>query len=235
MNQALTKKNVEQSQTLSHMTPRQKRLQKRLQKGLRKRLQKRLQQRPRQQQQQQQQQRLLPVMKPAQNMREIIKQCIMLEDHLVQSKKRCPDCTSKHMLAIEALAEECGSLCGDGHCDTAKQAHRVAQQARVLHHTWASNPKDEKTCRLVAAKLRMLRKKLMKQYAVLPVRSLPSNEQHAVARLAGRRFPKQPAKRKHTTSKRKHTTSKRKQTTTPTSKRKPKKKKKSTKVTKTMV
>lgn len=126
---------------------------------------------------------LLPVMRPAQNMREIIKQCIMLEDHLVQSKKRCADCTSKHMLAIEALAEECGSLCGAGHCDTAKQAQRVAQQARVLHHAWAANPKDEKMCRLVAAKLRTLRKQLMKDFAVLPARALPTNEQHAIKRL----------------------------------------------------
>lgn len=128
-------------------------------------------------------QTLLPVMRPAQNMREIIKQCIMLEDHLVQSKKRCPDCTSKHMLAIEALAEECGSLCGAGHCETAKQAQRVAQQARVLHHAWAANPKDERTCRLVAAKLRVMRKQLMKDYAVLPARALPTNEQTAITRV----------------------------------------------------
>ena len=127
--------------------------------------------------------KLLPVMRPSQNMREIIKQCIMLEDHLVQPCKRCPDCTSKHMLAIEALAEECGTLCDPKNRETAGEASKVAQNARVLHHTWATNPGDPATCRAVAGKLRKMRKQLMMKYATLPLEKLPTKEQRVIKRL----------------------------------------------------
>jgi hypothetical protein len=53
---------------------------------------------------------LLPIMEPLFNMREIAKQMILLEDHLFQSRKRCMDCVRKHLLTIEALAEEAVTL-----------------------------------------------------------------------------------------------------------------------------
>ncbi len=49
---------------------------------------------------------LLPVLDSNFNLREICKQCILLEDHLTQKEKRCEDCCIKHFLAIEALSEE---------------------------------------------------------------------------------------------------------------------------------
>ncbi len=51
-----------------------------------------------------------PVMDPAYNLREVYKQCILLEDHLANSRKRCQDCISKHAHAIEALLEEARGL-----------------------------------------------------------------------------------------------------------------------------
>ena len=51
-------------------------------------------------------QQLLPVLDANYNMREICKQCILLEDHLSHVEKRCPDCCIKHFLALEALSEE---------------------------------------------------------------------------------------------------------------------------------
>lgn len=53
---------------------------------------------------------LLPVMNPLFNMREVCKQCILLEDHLFQTKKRCNDCIKKHCLTIEGLLEEAITL-----------------------------------------------------------------------------------------------------------------------------
>lgn len=126
-------------------------------------------------------------MRPTQNMREIIKQCIMLEDHLVQPRKRCADCTSKHMLAIEGLAEECSTLCDPkANRELAAEANKVAQNARVLHHTWAGKPGDPATCRVVAAKLRAMRKQLMTKYATLPLESLPTEEQASIKRISTR-------------------------------------------------
>jgi tRNA nucleotidyltransferase/poly(A) polymerase len=54
---------------------------------------------------------LLPIMEPIYNLREIAKQMILLEDHLFQPRKQCPDCIDKHLMCIEALGEEMVTLC----------------------------------------------------------------------------------------------------------------------------
>ena len=48
------------------------------------------------------------------NLREVAKQLILLEDHLVTPGKNCQDCIRKHRLAAEAFAEEALSLDGAG-------------------------------------------------------------------------------------------------------------------------
>ncbi len=40
------------------------------------------------------------------NLREIAKQLILLEQHLLETGKYCPDCITKHLLTIEGLADE---------------------------------------------------------------------------------------------------------------------------------
>lgn len=53
----------------------------------------------------------LPLMDPEHNIREIIKQLILLEDHCAHGDaKFCEDCVTKHALAAEALAEEAITL-----------------------------------------------------------------------------------------------------------------------------
>ena len=47
---------------------------------------------------------------PLFNVREILKQMVLVEDHLNHPYKTCPDCIRKHLLTIEALAEEASSL-----------------------------------------------------------------------------------------------------------------------------
>lgn len=53
---------------------------------------------------------LLPIMHPLFNLREACKHLALLEDHLNQPRKRCPDCIRKHFLTLEALFEEGVSL-----------------------------------------------------------------------------------------------------------------------------
>lgn len=57
---------------------------------------------------------LLPIMHPLYNLREVCKQCALLEDHLNNERKRCEDCIRKHFLTIEALFEEALSLDNKG-------------------------------------------------------------------------------------------------------------------------
>ncbi len=54
--------------------------------------------------------KLLPIMDPIFNLREISKQLILLEDHLFHIRKRCSDCIKKHFLTAEALSEEAITL-----------------------------------------------------------------------------------------------------------------------------
>ena len=52
----------------------------------------------------------MDIFNPQHNAREIAKQLILLEDHIIQPPKNCPDCIRKHMLCAEALAEEAVTL-----------------------------------------------------------------------------------------------------------------------------
>jgi hypothetical protein len=51
-----------------------------------------------------------PVSDPKYNMQQIIKQSILLEEHLANKNKRCRDCITKHFLHIIGLAEEAQML-----------------------------------------------------------------------------------------------------------------------------
>ena len=54
-----------------------------------------------------------PVSDPRYNMQQIIKQSILLEEHLTNKNKRCRDCITKHFLHIIGLAEEAQMLATD--------------------------------------------------------------------------------------------------------------------------
>lgn len=51
-----------------------------------------------------------PVSDPRYNMQQIVKQSILLEEHLANKNKRCRDCITKHFLHIIGLAEEAQML-----------------------------------------------------------------------------------------------------------------------------
>ena len=53
---------------------------------------------------------LLPIMDAKFNLREICKNCLLLEDHLISPRKRCQDCIRKHFLIIEGLGDEARTL-----------------------------------------------------------------------------------------------------------------------------
>ena len=98
---------------------------------------------------------LSPVMDPLHNCREIVKQCILLEDHLNQDGKRCKDCINKHFLTIEALGEEAVSI------DTDRQYLHLTQdiprRTRLLHKRTLQNADK----RQIAQELREIRKELV--------------------------------------------------------------------------
>ena len=98
---------------------------------------------------------LLPIMSPLFNLREICKQMSLLEDHLNNVRKRCPDCIRKHFLTIEALFEEAVSL--DKDQEYAEVLDGKAQDIRDLQGSWLDDDSDENYL-LLAQALRAIRK-----------------------------------------------------------------------------
>jgi len=54
--------------------------------------------------------KLLPILDERFNVREVIKNILLLEDHLLDKRRRCSDCCKKHLLLIEAFLEEAITL-----------------------------------------------------------------------------------------------------------------------------
>ena len=95
----------------------------------------------------------LPLMSPLYNMREVCKQIVLLEDHLNQTEKRCPDCITKHFITIEALIEEGLSLDKDG--KYREKLDGEAEKIRSLQSGWAGGHPPA----AIAQELRAIRKK----------------------------------------------------------------------------
>lgn len=75
---------------------------------------------------------LLRVLDPRTNLREVLKNAMLLRDHLEDKGKRCADCIRKHTLLMEAYVEEALSL------DTKQHYHDVLGRVRGLIRTlWA--------------------------------------------------------------------------------------------------
>lgn len=100
--------------------------------------------------------KLLPVMNPEFNLREICKQIILLEDHLCHMEKRCTDCCIKHFLTIEALAEEAITLDKQNNY---QHLNSLPQKIRQLQKTWHDNPNSNSL--KVSQDLREIRKQYM--------------------------------------------------------------------------
>lgn len=99
--------------------------------------------------------KLLPILEPLHNMREISKQLILLEDHLFQKSKRCEDCICKHFLTVEALSEEAITL--DKEKQHQEYLEKLPDRIRNIQKMYLSK-KD--TCD-VAQELRNIRKEMM--------------------------------------------------------------------------
>ena len=102
--------------------------------------------------------KLLPVLDPKFNMREICKQSILLEDHLFQEEKRCYDCICKHFLTIEGLAEEAITLDKE---QKYPELNGLPKQIRNIEKKFLEN-KDKNHIQS-AQELREIRKKYMQQ------------------------------------------------------------------------
>ena len=103
-----------------------------------------------------------PVSDPKYNMQQIIKQSILLEEHLTNKNKRCRDCITKHFLHIIGLAEEAQMLA----TNKINEYPMINESVIIyteLFNIWIKNHdmKDDKTILYITDKLRNNRKKLI--------------------------------------------------------------------------
>jgi hypothetical protein len=108
-----------------------------------------------------------PVSDPKYNMQQIIKQSILLEEHLSNKNKRCRDCITKHFLHIIGLAEEAQML-----ATNKIQEYPMINESVILYNelfnVWIKNynadGKDESYILYCTNKLRDHRKQLIVIY-----------------------------------------------------------------------
>ena len=98
--------------------------------------------------------RRLTLMDPLFNVREIVKQFLLLEDHLTHRDRRCSDCIRKHLLTCEALAEEAVSL------DTMGLFTTFCGRLADVVRTWDEALVDGADPTEIGQRIRRLRKKL---------------------------------------------------------------------------
>lgn len=123
---------------------------------------------------------LLPIMSPLYNLREVCKQMSLLEDHLNNVRKRCPDCIRKHFLTIEALFEEAVSL--DKDFQYSEHLDGKAQEMRDLQGAWLDcrgKKTEDKDYLMIAQALRVIRKSFAPE--CFDVRKMASIERRASA------------------------------------------------------
>ena len=121
-----------------------------------------------------------PVSRPEYNVQAILTQSVLLEEHLSQPHKRCPDCITKHMLHLKGLAEEALSLAGQNpqRYPSLRTLGRFYQEVFSL---WMSQRgRTDAGMTLLAAKLRDKRKQLVKLY-LTPAHPRSSSKLHRCA------------------------------------------------------
>lgn len=109
-----------------------------------------------------------PVSDPIYNMQQIVKQSILLEEHLSNKNKRCRDCITKHFLHIIGLAEEAQMLATNKSHNYPLINENVELYNRLFKE-WLKCHKethgaDDKRVLNVCDELRMNRKKLIVYY-----------------------------------------------------------------------
>jgi hypothetical protein len=98
------------------------------------------------------------LMDPLFNLREIVKQMVLLEDHLFHPYKLCSDCVHKHLLTIEALAEEATCLAGPQAGDSFRSmTEGLAERARQ----WLEQLADGTEVTVIGHEVRNARKDLI--------------------------------------------------------------------------
>jgi hypothetical protein len=106
-----------------------------------------------------------PVMDPLYNIKQIIENILLLEEHLVNERQFCIDCIVKHYLLCTGLYDEAIWLAGKN----VSKYPNMTEDAKFMNESfryWLDN-KDDKEIKLeIADQLRQKRKELVHEYVL---------------------------------------------------------------------
>ena len=108
-------------------------------------------------------QKIDPVNDPDYNVREAIKQVLLLEQHLAEKAKYCKSCSVKHFLLVESLLQEAVWMACK-RCAEYPKLEESVEFFKKLFNEWHSNMDDEKNRLEVLAKLRDWRREMVDLY-----------------------------------------------------------------------
>lgn len=104
-----------------------------------------------------------PVSDPAYNMKQVAKQCILLEEHIAEKNKRCRDCITKHFLHIIGLLNEALWL-ATTNVETYPYLREANEMFERLFNKWLANYTNEAVLQQILEELRRMRKKIIAYY-----------------------------------------------------------------------
>ena len=104
-----------------------------------------------------------PVNDPDYNVREVIKNTILLEQHLSDANKYCKTCITKHFLLSIGLLEEAVWMAGENSPNLKDYTDSVDKYQSLFKY-WHVNMDDTKTRLHVLGELREWRRQSMVQY-----------------------------------------------------------------------
>ena len=104
-----------------------------------------------------------PVNEPSYNMKNVVKQRVLLEEHLAEKNKYCVSCIVKHFLHIIGLVEEAVWLAGE---DLYKypMLSSSAEFYQTMFDMWNAGKHDDATIRQVLGSVREHRRALIEAY-----------------------------------------------------------------------
>lgn len=104
-----------------------------------------------------------PVSDPAYNMKNVIQQTILLEEHLAEDNKYCKDCIVKHFLHIIGLLEEAIWLACKN-VDKYPCLKESLPKYESMFDEWLAQKDDKEYVKVILEKLRDWRKQLVVAY-----------------------------------------------------------------------
>jgi len=103
---------------------------------------------------------------PVDNIKNVVKQTILLEEHLIEKNNSCHECIITHFLHCLALLEEAIKISHKNikQYPFLQEAHKLYKE---LFEEWSKNKQNYDSVQNILEKLRKIKKKLLDQYYII--------------------------------------------------------------------